>query len=80
MTQLSAQEAIAPKLQVIAYVKNVTLAAHGEGISRFELHVEKGMDVREAVFRLAVSENWVVLELSRRATSLEEVFHKLTAA
>jgi ABC-2 type transport system ATP-binding protein len=73
-------EAIAPKLQVIAYVKNVTLAAHGEGISRFELHVEKGMDVREAVFRLAVSENWVVLELSRKATSLEEVFHKLTAA
>jgi ABC-2 type transport system ATP-binding protein len=73
-------EEIAPKLRVIAYVKNVTLVAHGEGISRFELHVDKGMDVREAAFRLAVSENWVVLELSRKATSLEEVFHKLTAA
>jgi len=71
---------IAPKLQVIAYVKNVTLLSHEEGISRFELHVDKGTDVREAAFRLAVSENWVVLELYRKATTLEEVFHKLTAA
>jgi ABC-2 type transport system ATP-binding protein len=73
-------EEIAPKLQVIAYVKNVTLLSHEKGISRFELRVDKGTDVREAAFRLAVSENWVVLELYRKATSLEEVFHKLTAA
>ena len=73
-------EEIAPKLQVIAYVKNVTLLSHENGVSRFELQVEKGTDVREAALRLAVSENWVILELYRKATSLEEVFHKLTVA
>ena len=46
--------------------------------SRFQLHVEKGADIRESAFRLAVSEGWVLLELSTRSTSLEEVFHKLT--
>jgi ABC-2 type transport system ATP-binding protein len=71
-------EEIAPKLHVIAYVKGVTLLSHENGVSRFELQVEKGTDVREAAFRLAVSENWVILELYRKATSLEEVFHKLT--
>jgi hypothetical protein len=29
-------------------------------VSRFQLHVEKGGDVREAAFRLAVAEGWVL--------------------
>ena len=36
------------------------------------------MDVREAVFRMSVAEDWVILEMRRRVTTLEEVFHKLT--
>jgi hypothetical protein len=44
------------------------------------LHVSKGSDIREQVFQLAVAERWVLLELARRGTSLEEVFHKLTKA
>jgi ABC-2 type transport system ATP-binding protein len=71
---------IAPKLRLIAYVSNVTLATHEGPVSRFELAAEKGQDVREALFRLAVSEGWVVLELQRRVTTLEEVFHKLTTS
>ncbi len=37
-------------------------------------------DVREDVFKLAVRENWTILEMIPETQSLEEVFHKLTAA
>jgi ABC-2 type transport system ATP-binding protein len=73
-------ETVAPKLRILAYVKTVTLVSRHDGVSRFELEVDKGADVREAAFRLAVSENWVLLEMQRKATSLEDVFHKLTVA
>ncbi len=69
---------IAPRLRLLAYVRNVTLAGQEGGLARFSLDVEKGQDVREAVFRLAVSEGWVLLTMQRRITTLEEVFHKLT--
>jgi ABC-2 type transport system ATP-binding protein len=73
-------ETVAPKLRILAYVKNVTLLSRQDGASRFELEVEKGADVREAAYRLAVSENWVLLEMHRKAATLEDVFHKLTVA
>jgi ABC-2 type transport system ATP-binding protein len=74
------QAEIAPRLKTIAYVTGVTLLSHSENRSIFEVHADKGNDIREALFRTAVSEGWIVLELHRRITSLEEVFHKLTTA
>ena len=71
-------EGIAPKLRILAYVNNVTLLSHDGPVTRFEIGVDRGQDIREAVFRQAVSEGWVVLEMHRKVTSLEEVFHKLT--
>ena len=71
-------EEISPKLRLLAYVSGVTCLSQEGPLSRFEIAVEKGQDVREAAFRLAVSEGWVVLEMHRRVTTLEEVFHKLT--
>ena len=73
-------EEIAPKLKIIAYVTGVTLKEHREGVATFELQADKGQDIREAAFRLAVSENWVLLEMHRATTTLEEVFHKLTTS
>ncbi len=71
---------IAPRLRVLAYVHNVTLAGQDGAVARFSLDVEKGQDIREAVFRLAVSEGWILLTMQRRVTTLEEVFHKLTTS
>jgi len=71
-------EQISPKLRSLASVTSVELLSQKDSAARFQLHMEKGADVREAAFRLAVAEGWVVLELSRKTTSLEEVFHKLT--
>jgi ABC-2 type transport system ATP-binding protein len=72
------QTAMLPKFRVLPMVTGVTLLAHKDGTTRIELHVEKGADVREAAFRVVVTEGWVLLEMHRKVTTLEEVFHKLT--
>ncbi len=69
---------IAPKLRSIPGTARVDLVSQNGSTCRFTLHVEKGADVREAAFRMAVAEGWALLELHRKATTLEEVFHKLT--
>ena len=71
---------ISPRLRSMASVTGVELLSTKNSLSKFALHVEKGADVREALFHLAVSEGWTVLEMHRKTTSLEEVFHKLTTA
>lgn len=71
---------ISPKLRSIPGVGSVELLGQTNGTSRFMLHVEKGADVRESAFRMAVAEGWVILEMHRKATTLEEVFHKLTTS
>ncbi|MDH4069042.1 MAG: ABC transporter ATP-binding protein [Ignavibacteria bacterium] len=71
-------EEVAPKLSALPSVAGVELSSNADSVSRFVLSVEKGSDIREDVFRLAVAEGWVLLEMTRSSTSLEEVFHKLT--
>ena len=71
-------EEIIPKLKLVSYVNDVALLSHTGDVSKFEIHAEKGNDVRESLFRMAVSEGWIILEMQRRITSLEEVFHTLT--
>jgi ABC-2 type transport system ATP-binding protein len=73
-------EAVLPRLRALPGVTNAAVTAHDAAGARFEVHVAGGQDAREAVFRLAVAEGWGLLELHRRATSLEDVFHQLTAS
>ncbi len=67
-----------PKLKAINQVENVEYKGSIEDIHQFVLYTEKGSDIREKIFHGAVSEKWILLEMSRKTTSLEEVFHKLT--
>lgn len=46
--------------------------------AKFQIESEKGKDVREAVFHLAVEKEWILLEMRREQASLENIFHKLT--
>jgi ABC-2 type transport system ATP-binding protein len=48
------------------------------GGGRFRLEHETAADPREAVFRLAVERGWVLLQMTPEATSLEQVFVRLT--
>jgi len=52
------------------------VAPLGEG--HFRLEHEPAADPREAVFRLAVARGWVLLQMTPEATSLEQVFVRLT--
>jgi len=71
-------EQVSPKLRALGPVTAVEVVSHKDSVGRYTLHIEKGADIREAAFRLAVAEDWVLLEMQRKTTSLEEVFHKLT--
>jgi ABC-2 type transport system ATP-binding protein len=53
-------------------------AAGTNGESRFALECDKGLDLREAVFRTAVERGWTLLELIEKKASLEDVFVRLT--
>lgn len=69
-----------PKIRGLEHVENVTYQGEEAGRHRFEVSTTAGADIRETLFRQAVAEQWVLLEMTRRVTSLEEVFHKLTRA
>ncbi len=46
----------------------------------FIIESEKGTDIREEIFRMAVQENWVLVEMHREQVSLESVFRELTVS
>ena len=54
----------------------ITINQRGEG--RYLLEHAAGSDPREAVFRLAVDNGWVLLALTPQQASLEDVFVRLT--
>jgi ABC-2 type transport system ATP-binding protein len=67
-----------PKFKEISQVDSVEYGGQEGDLHKFSIHTVKGSDIREEIFRRAVSEGWILLEMSRKATSLEEVFRKLT--
>ena len=71
---------IYPKIKSLAGVESAEYIGANDDMHRFSIVVSKGSDVREDLFRQAVAEKWVLLEMTRKGTSLEEVFHRLTQA
>jgi ABC-2 type transport system ATP-binding protein len=67
-----------PKLEKLSFVESVEYLNREGDHHRFSLRTARGSDIREDIFRTVVAEGWILLELTRTATSLEEVFHKLT--
>jgi len=77
---VDAMKEILPKIRTLGGVDSAEYLGVSDGNHRFSVSVAKGNDVRADLFRQAVAEKWVLLEMSRKGTSLEEVFHKLTQA
>ena len=63
---------------ILSALDGIERVAPGQDSGHFELSCAEGRDLREDIFRLAVAHDWVLLELSERATSLEDVFVRLT--
>lgn len=71
-------QTITPVLRNVNYVDSVEFVKSESDIHSFLLRSAKGVDLRESVFHTVVSNGWTLLEMHRSATSLEELFHKLT--
>ncbi|MGA9118124.1 MAG: ATP-binding cassette domain-containing protein [Bacteroidota bacterium] len=71
-------DAVLVRLRSLPDFTAATLLSHADGMLTFDVQAAPRADLREAVFRLAVAEGWVLLGMQRQTTSLEEVFHKLT--
>ena len=59
-------------------VEAVTPAPNRAGALSVIVETNKGFDIREQVFRACVEKGWILMELHREQTSLEEVFRQLT--
>ncbi len=70
-------DAVKPRLQELQNVQSV-VSTNGAKDAAFIIEASEGSDLREDVFRLAVKENWVLLEMHREHVSLENVFRDLT--
>ncbi len=46
--------------------------------NKYHIFGQSATDLREAVFHLAVKNNWVILEMTKDSHSVEDVFHQLT--
>lgn len=71
---------IFPKIKALPEVESVEYQGQNGEVHKIHVRTKKGSDIREQLFKHAVSEGWIVLEMSRKVTSLEEVFHRLTRA
>jgi ABC-2 type transport system ATP-binding protein len=75
---INAMTDVYPKFKEFMQVESVEYGGQEGEVYKFSIHTAKGSDIREEIFRRTVAEGWVLLEMSRTATSLEEVFRKLT--
>lgn len=67
-----------PQLKGLEHVETVEYAGSDGPVHRFLIQTVRGSDIREELFRRSVARQWVILEMARQSTSLEEIFHKLT--
>jgi len=66
------------KLQAVAGVNMVEEHEAKDSRATFEVHAEKGHDVRAELARAVVESQWKLLELRTSGMSLEDIFLKLT--
>ncbi|RPH95440.1 ATP-binding cassette domain-containing protein [candidate division KSB1 bacterium] len=69
---------VVAKARTVLGVEDVRMVPSVPGTHRLRIESPTDRDIREDFFKLAVRENWVMLEMTQEARSLEDVFHKLT--
>ena len=69
------------KLANVADVEKVQqVGPNGDGLRKLSVECTKGVDLREKLFRLAVENDWIILEMRKEQASLEDVFRQLTTS
>lgn len=73
-----------PKEAIIQYVKSepgverIDIIGEEGEIIRYEIEAKPDTDPREAIFKLCTTNNWTIIDMHLRVTSLEDVFRELT--
>jgi ABC-2 type transport system ATP-binding protein len=78
LTVEGAEAEVAGKLQRVEGVNLVEARDTSDGRVTFEVHAEKGKDVRAELARAVVESGWKLFELKTSGLSLEDIFLKLT--
>jgi ABC-2 type transport system ATP-binding protein len=74
----AAAEATSEKLSAMTGVVGCKKVAGEDGTLTFAIDGSASSDLRKSLFRAAVDNKWPLLELTREAASLEEVFRNVT--
>jgi ABC-2 type transport system ATP-binding protein len=78
LTVEGAQAEVTEKLQRVEGVSQVEPRDSADGRATYEVHAEKGKDVRSELARAVVESQWKLYELKTSGLSLEDIFLKLT--
>jgi len=78
LTVEGAAAAVREKLQRVAGVSLVEVHDASDGRATYEVHAERGKDVRAELARAVVESQWKLYELKTSGLSLEDIFLKLT--
>jgi ABC-2 type transport system ATP-binding protein len=78
LTVEGAAAEVTEKLQRVGGVSLVEAHDASEGRASYEVHAEKGKDVRAELARAVVESGWKLYELKTSGLSLEDIFLKLT--
>lgn len=77
----SAPADVQSKLSGLQNVEKVEqVGSDGEETKKLTIECTQGTDLREQLFRMAVENNWVLLEMRKEQASLEDVFRQLTTS
>jgi ABC-2 type transport system ATP-binding protein len=71
-------EAVKEKLVSVSGIAQCQKVAGEDGAHTFDIDGNAKTDLRKTLFRVAVDNKWQLLELTRQAASLEDVFRNLT--
>jgi ABC-2 type transport system ATP-binding protein len=71
-------DALKDKVVSVTGVAQCQTVAGEDGTHTFQIDGDAKIDLRKSLFRLAVDNKWQLLELTRQAASLEDVFRNLT--
>jgi ABC-2 type transport system ATP-binding protein len=70
---------ISSHVRMIPYIETVAFIEERNGVKKFSVETSKAVDIRRDLFQLCIQKGWVLLELHREQTSLEDIFRQLTA-
>ncbi len=74
--EIVAEKSPKPVFEKIKEIKHIDLTAQTG--KRYFFNITADKDIRELLFRTAVRQKWVILDMHRRTASLEDVFRELT--